>query len=169
MTENIFLIIFPTLMIFAAISDLLTFTIPNSVPAALILGYVAVALYFQFSFEQIAQDFLCGLVVLGVCIAFFSLNLLGGGDAKLATATAFWLGWENLLSFGFLASLVGFALTVIIVYMRFNPLPPYLRAVKFLARLADKTSGVPYGVALAMGGLFVYPQTEIWSYISALR
>lgn len=167
MTENIFLVIFPAMMIFAAITDLLTFTIPNGVPATLCLGYFLVAVYFQFPADQIAQDMLCGFVVLLVCVAFFSLELIGGGDAKLAAATAFWLGWENILSYGVVASLAGFVLTVLIVYIRFRDVPPRLRSVRFLERLADKKAGVPYGVALALGGLLVYPQTSIWTFMSA--
>jgi prepilin peptidase CpaA len=167
MIEDMIFIIFPTLMIFAAISDLLTFKISNRIPLLLFFGYVVIAVSSGFSFEQVAQDFLCGLVVLLISIVLFNFKLLGGGDAKLAAATAFWLGWENLFSYGMVASLVGFLLTLAIVGARFSELPPWLLSMSFISRLADKSNGVPLGVALAVGGLVVYPQTKIWSYVSA--
>lgn len=168
MIENLPLIIFPALMIFAALSDLLTFTIPNRVPLLLFLGYIAIAIYSGFTFEQVSQDLLCGFVVLLISVALFSFNLIGGGDAKLAAATAFWLGWENLFSYGVVASLAGFLLTLLIVGVRFSDLPPRLMSIGVISRLANKANGVPFGVALAVGGLIVYPQTRIWSYVSAI-
>jgi prepilin peptidase CpaA len=167
MIEDMIFIIFPTLMIFAAISDLLMFKISNRIPLLLFFGYVVIAVSSGFSVEQVAQDFLCGLVVLLISIVLFNFKLLGGGDAKLAAATAFWLGWENLFSYGMVASLVGFLLSLAIVGAHFSELPQWLLSMSLISRLADKSNGVPLGVALAVGGLVVYPQTKIWSYVSA--
>lgn len=103
-----------------------------------------------------------------ITLTLFSFDMIGGGDAKLATATALWLGWANLPSYGLLVSIAGGALTLLIVAMRFYDLPKWLLSVGVVARLADKSNGVPYGIALAMGGLLVYPQTAIWARLAGV-
>ena len=79
-----------------------------------------------------------------------------------------WLGWEHLLDYGLVASLIGGALTIAIIELRRHELPPKILSVGFLARLADKSGGVPYGIALALAGLFVYPHTLVWSRLAGL-
>jgi prepilin peptidase CpaA len=162
MIEAVAFVVFPTLMCFAAFSDLLTMTIPNRVSLILVFVYFALAAYLPLSWETLLSHVSCALAVLGLTFCLFQFGWVGGGDAKLASATALWLGWENLLDYGLVASLAGGALTLVIMIMRWNDLPKRLLAFDFVARLAEKTNGVPYGVALAIGGLIVYPQTLLW-------
>lgn len=168
MIETAALIIFPTVMIFAAFSDLFTMTIPNRVSLVLIVAYFALAAYIPLSWNAVAMHVSCGLAVLALTFLLFQRGWVGGGDAKLASATALWLGWENLLDYGLIASIAGGALTLVILMMRWNELPSRLLAVKFIARLAEKTNGVPYGIALAIAGLLIYPQTALWSRLGGL-
>ena len=37
----------------------------------------------------------------------------------------------------------------------------------WLARLHDRQSGVPYGIALAGAALAIYPETLLWSTLAA--
>ena len=39
------------------------------------------------------------LAVLVVTFAFFARGWIGGGDAKLAAATALWLGFDQLMTY----------------------------------------------------------------------
>jgi prepilin peptidase CpaA len=39
-------------------------------------------------------------------------------------------------------------------------LPYGLAGQAWLARLHDKESGIPYGIALTLGALMIYPETE---------
>jgi prepilin peptidase CpaA len=41
-------------------------------------------------------------------------------------------------------------------------LPGILSARQWVARLLEPKTGIPYGVALASAGLFLYPGTAIW-------
>jgi prepilin peptidase CpaA len=155
-------------MIFAAFSDLLTFKIPNWIPIALLLAYLVCAVYLQFSFTQIGVDLLCALVVLVIALALFTFNLVGGGDAKLATASVLWIGPENLSSYGVVVALIGGVVTGIVIVFRFSHVPDWLSSSPVFAQLADKTKGIPYGIALALGGLIVYPHTAIWSRLTGV-
>jgi prepilin peptidase CpaA len=154
------LFLFPALMAFAAASDLLTMTIPNRVSLLLIAGFFILAAVSGMSFEAISWHTLAGLTVLVVAFSCFAFGWIGGGDAKIAAAAALWFGFSYLLDYLVFASIVGGALTLLIVQFRRWPLPPFLASQDWLARLHNKNTGIPYGVALAAGALLIYPDTD---------
>lgn len=156
------LILFPALMVFAAFSDLFTMTISNRVSIALVAGFFFLAFALGVPLGDIGQHILCGLCVLAVTFLFFAFRWVGGGDAKLASATALWLGFDHLWDYGIYVALFGGALTLFILLLRRWPLPPVLVTQDWIARLHDHDSGVPYGIALAIAGLLLYPETRIW-------
>lgn len=163
------LVIFPLLMAFAATSDILTMTIANRVSLLLVAGYVGLAVCTGTPWATIGLDHLaCGGCVLLLTFTLFAFGWIGGGDAKLAAATAVWLGWSEIADYGLLASVLGAGLTLGILWFRKLALPPRVAAVAWLARLYDKGNGVPYGVALAAAGLVLYPQTQIWQVVAAV-
>jgi Flp pilus assembly protein protease CpaA len=86
----------------------------------------------------------------------------GGGDAKLLAATTLWLGFGVMLPYLIYASLLGGALTLLLLAARRWPLPQWLRNVKWIDRLHDSKSGVPYGIALAIAGILVYSDSVIF-------
>jgi prepilin peptidase CpaA len=160
--------VFPLLMIFAALADLFTMTIPNRVSVVLVVAYLLLAIYLGQPWQNVAAHFSCALVVLLLTFALFHLGWIGGGDAKLAASTALWLGWEHLMDYGLVASLAGGVLTVIIIELRRHDLPSSILSFQFISHLAEKTAGVPYGIALACAGLIVYPQTSVWARLSGI-
>ena len=170
MLEAATLVFFPALMIFAAISDLMTPTISNYVSIALAILFVAMALACGLPAAEIMWHLACGMTVLAVTFGLFARGWIGGGDAKLAAATALWLGFEHVGDYVLSASLFGAILTLIIVGLRKSPLPGILTAHHFVACLHEPTTGIPYGVALASAGLVLYPETAIWlAAAAALR
>src|SRR5271169_5585093 len=114
---------FPALMALSASMDLLTFTIPNRLCAVLALGYLVFAVLLGASAVDILLNISCGLAILIVAFVMFNLGWIGGGDAKLAAATAAWLGWAAILNYGLAAALFGGILTLIILGARMAPLP----------------------------------------------
>jgi prepilin peptidase CpaA len=96
----------------------------------------------------------------------FNFGLIGGGDAKLAAATAAWLGWTTILDYGLAAALFGGVLTLIILGGRMAPLPAVFSRLDWLVRLHNASAGVPYGIALAAAGLMQYPNSSIWSAVA---
>jgi len=166
MLDSFALIVFPLLMIFAALADLFTMMIPNRVSLILIAAYFGLALYLHLPLQTIALHASCGVAMLSLTFTLFCLRWIGGGDAKLAAATALWLGWGLLFQYGLVASLAGGALTLAILELRRHDLPEKLLKIEFLARLAEKNGGVPYGIALAVAGLVIYPQSLLWMRLS---
>ena len=159
--HTITLFLFPTIMAFAASSDILTMTISNRISLILAGGFLALALLNGMSGMEMLMHASAGIVVLIVSFICFANGWIGGGDAKLAAATALWFGFSHLLDYLLFASLFGGALTIVLLQLRRLPLPSWLHDQEWAIRLHDKKSGIPYGIALAAAALFVYPET-IW-------
>jgi prepilin peptidase CpaA len=165
--EILVLGLFPAAMAFAAASDLVSMTISNRVSLALIAGFLVVAWLTGMAWADIGRHFAAGAVVLVVAFGFFARGWIGGGDAKLAAATALWLGFSHLLEYLLLASIAGGALTLILLQLRTLPMPQFLAGQKWIARLHSFDTGIPYGIALAIAGLLVYPDTPYMRAIGA--
>ncbi|MGA9823654.1 MAG: prepilin peptidase [Methylocystis sp.] len=168
MFDSLALLVFPLLMIFAALADLFTMTIPNRVSLVLIAAYLLLALYLRLPIATVGLHVSCGLAMLALTFTMFQMGWIGGGDAKLAAATALWLGWPSLFEYGLAASLIGGVLTVAVLALRHYDLPEKLLSVGFIAKLAEKNGGVPYGIALALAGLVIYPHTGVWTGLAHL-
>jgi len=126
------LLLFPALMAFAAASDLFTMTISNRISLALA----------------------------AVAFGCFAMGWVGGGDAKVASTAALWFGFAHLMNYLLLASVFGGVLTLLLLQLRQWPLPYALTGQAWLTKLHAKGGGIPYGIALAIGALMVYPETD---------
>ena len=159
LTDAIRLFLFPALMAFAASSDLFTMTISNRVSVALIAGFAVMAYAAGMNSHDVLMHVGAGAAVLVVTFTFFSRGWIGGGDAKLAAATALWLGFDQLMNYLLYASLLGGVLTFLVIRFRLMPLPAALAGQDWAQRLHRVDAGVPYGIALAASALIVYPDT----------
>jgi prepilin peptidase CpaA len=157
--DSVRFILFPALMAWAASSDLLTMTISNRISIVLTVGFLALAAVSGMSTTDVLVHLGAGMLVLVVSFGFFVCGWIGGGDAKLAAATALWFGFDYLLNYLLYASIFGGVLTLLLMQFRNLPLPQLLARQGWLQRLHEKDGGIPYGIALAAAALFVYPQT----------
>src|SRR6476659_11423610 len=157
--DAIRLALFPAMMAFAASSDFLTLTISNRVSLILVGGFVALAVIGGVSAADVLSHLAAGCVVLVAAFSLFARGIIGGGDAKLAAATALWLGFDHLLPYLLYASVFGGALTILLLQFRLAPLPIWLASEDWVQRLHGKEGGVPYGIALAAAALAIYPDT----------
>lgn len=160
--------VFPIVVTVAACYDLLTMQIPNRFPAALAVAFLALALLSGLPLATIGFHFLAGLGLLIGTFALFAFGYLGGGDAKLASAIALWLGIEQALPFLVLTALFGGALSLVVLAFRSVPLPAFLLSWPPALRLHEKGAGVPYGVALAAAALMVFPETPWFAAFAKL-
>jgi prepilin peptidase CpaA len=167
--DAIRLTLFPAMMAFAASSDLLTMTISNRVSLILVGGFFALAAIGGVNAADVFAHLAAGCVVLVAAFGLFARGIIGGGDAKLAAATALWLGFEHLLPYLLYASLLGGALSVALIWFRMAPLPDWLARHAWVGRLHGKDGGVPYGIALAAAALAVYPDTPWMALATWLR
>jgi prepilin peptidase CpaA len=151
--------IFVFTMIYAALTDLTSYRIENGLVLALLVLYPLLAPWAGFSAMAMGWSALMATAVLVAGFAFFAFGWIGGGDAKLVAATVLWLGSDHISAYLVYAALFGGVLTLALLQFRALVLPPVLLKQSWIARLYGGGSGVPYGVALAMAGLAVLPQS----------
>lgn len=151
--------VFPLLMIAAAVSDAASMRIPNWLTGTLALAFPVAAAGTAMPLETLGLHFVVGFGVLIVCMGLFATGWIGGGDAKFFAATALWLGPADVLGFTLISTILGGLLTLALLSFRSLPMPAPLVTQSWLMRLHDPKEGVPYGMALAAGGLVVFGQS----------
>ena len=157
------LVALPLGLAMAAISDLATMTIPNRISAALVVGYLLLAPLSGLPWAEIGLSLLAGLAVFAICFAFFALNVMGGGDAKLLTAAAVWYGYDHsLLAFLATVGFVGGAVTVVILLLRSQANSVMAMGIPLPASLVTAKK-IPYGIAIAIAGFLTFHQAPIYS------
>jgi prepilin peptidase CpaA len=153
------------LLVIAAVNDIATMTIPNWVSIAIALAYPAAALAAGETPLEIGAHLACGAVIFVAGFFLFNLGVLGGGDVKVFAAAGVWTGFSSLLPFLTITFLAGGVLAGGILVMR-RAVTPKPSHPAFMNRLTDRTRGVPYGVAIAVGGAWTAAQ---WPIAAALN
>ncbi|MEH3119498.1 MAG: prepilin peptidase [Methylorubrum populi] len=154
--------VFPFLMAYAATSDLLTMRISNRVTVLVVVGFVLNVLVSGMTPAELTSHVVAGVLTLIAAFTMFARGWVGGGDAKLAAGTALWLGLDHLADYLIVASILGGALTLAIIYARTYPLPKQALRLPFAVHLHDTKTGIPYGIALAAAALVVLPSAVGW-------
>jgi prepilin peptidase CpaA len=160
--QSLVIFVLPALLCAAAGWDLASFTIPNFLPAALLALFAFFAVAAGLSFHAIGLHLAAAVIGLALGFALFALGFIGGGDAKLFAVLLLWLGFGDLVAYALYASLFGGVLTLSILFLRRLPLPAALARQGWVARLHHEKSGIPYGVALALGAFWILPHSEIF-------
>ncbi len=162
MLEALIFVVFPFCMVFAALSDTLSMTIANRVSLLLAVVFLLVAPMTGMEWSAYAWHLAAGALVLAVTFGLFAIGGMGGGDAKLLAATSLWMGFGfPLVEYLVVSTFIGGALTLAIVMYRASPLAAFTGRNVFLRHFADSKKGVPYGIALGLGGLVTFPGSPL--------
>jgi prepilin peptidase CpaA len=102
--SNSVLVIAATVLLYAALTDLKHYRIPNELIAVLAALFVLHAL-FSGRWLDIPWNAGLALLVLAVMLYFYAQNLMGGGDVKLLTIAFLWVGIECALPFAVLLAM----------------------------------------------------------------
>lgn len=154
--EMLVTLIFPALMIAAALHDLTSFKIPNSLTLAMAATWPLAALALGTAPMTMLASVILAAAVLFAGMLLFARGLLGGGDVKLLAAATLWVGPGALGSFFLLTALSGAALAVVLITFRKIPLPARFAAQGWLLDLHTRERAMPYGIAIAIGGISVW-------------
>ncbi|MGG7578046.1 A24 family peptidase [Rhizobium sp. Nf11,1] len=160
-------VILPLCLAMAAFSDLFTMTIPNRISLILVVSFLVLAPFFGLGLQAIGMHLAAGAIVFTACFVLFAFNVMGGGDAKLLTATALWFGLnESLLFLMTDVAIIGGLITLLILLVRgqSNTILAIGLPVPNSLLLAKK---IPYGIAIAIGGYMAFPSSPL--FIAALE
>jgi prepilin peptidase CpaA len=130
-------------LVFAAFTDIRRRQIDNWLNGAIALG----APLFWWSsglalWPEVAIQIGVALAALVLLAGLFALKLMGGGDVKLLTVLALWVRPEVFVQLLVIMALAGGVLTIV------------MSAWHVMRRQRDRLA-IPYGVAIAFGGLWV--------------
>jgi prepilin peptidase CpaA len=143
---EILLGILALLLVVAAVIDVRTFTISNR----LNLGVALMAPLYWWSahlplWPDIGIQVAIAAGVFALLAVAFYAGMMGGGDVKLAAALALWFSPLSTLRFLVLMSIAGGVLTLVVV------------GIHRMKKKPGKPE-IPYGVAIAFGGLAILIQ-----------
>lgn len=161
MTLNLALVLefgFLLAMATAAIRDIAAWSLPNWLTLCVALGYLPWAWASGASWSMVGWSFAAGILVLGIGYLFFTLNLWGAGDGKMAAAVALWIGLNfDLFRFFLVVSLAGGVLAIVSLLIHAATgkpeVPPGDTPGLDAARRNPLKAKARYGAAIAIGGL----------------
>ena len=143
---ELLLVTLAALLVVAAVIDVRTFTISNRLNATVALlaplYWLSVALA---PWPGVAVQVGAATAVFIVLAGAFYAGMMGGGDVKLAAALALWFPPVLTLQFIVWMSLAGGILTLAVVLWH-------------RLRRREGRPQIPYGVAIAFGGLVILAQ-----------
>ena len=154
--------ILPAALIVAAMTDIVSFKIPNLISVLLLSMFPVAALSAGADLTLITQGFGLGAVALVIGFAFFAVGKVGGGDVKLLAAATPWFGLAAGAEFLLMTGICGGLLAMLLLAYRSLPMTPVTTRFGWLYQLYENQKYIPYGVAIAAGGLFAYPQSTIF-------
>jgi prepilin peptidase CpaA len=153
-------VIFTFVMVYAGLMDLTTMKIRNGLVLGLLGAYALLAPLVGFTFGEIGWSIVIAAGLLSVCFVFFARGWMGGGDVKLIAVAALWFGVDYTPAFLLYTALFGGALTLAVLRLRLVGLPEFLGNRPWIAQLQSDQAGIPYGVAVTLAALVVFPQTR---------
>ena len=138
------------LLVRAAVGDYRHYIIPNWLCGVIALLAPAYLVSLAMLTDQpvlplLGWQLALALLVFVVFLLLFATGAMGGGDVKLMAALALWTPWPALLDVAFWMALSGGLLALAVG----------IRA----ARRPDASRDVPYGIAIAIGGMVFIGQT----------
>ena len=132
------------ILVWAAYSDYRNRRIPN---LAVLIALVLFGPWTYFHhFQGLVPALLTGAGMLVATFVLYNLKIFGAGDAKLISVLALFTGLDHLMAFLVTTALAGGVLAV--VGLLLNP----RRALSARSGGGIASRGVPYGVAIAIGG-----------------
>ncbi len=153
MLDFVVLIACPSLFAIGAMSDLVSYRIPNWISLAIAGAFVVAAVAAGMPAATIGWHLLVGIAALVAGFALFAFGIIGGGDAKLLAAGALWAGPDYIAKYCLAFALAGGAFALAVLVLRRVPLPAITARIAFLNKLLEPKAGLPYGVALGIGAL----------------
>jgi prepilin peptidase CpaA len=141
------------ILVVAAVIDVRTFTISNRLNLTVaLLAPVYWASIALSPWPAIAVQLAAAATVFLLLAGAFYAGMMGGGDVKLAAALALWFPPLATMKFLVFTSLAGGVLTLVLVALHH-------------ARKRGGRPEIPYGVAIAFGGLAILTQRFLNQFV----
>lgn len=135
----------------SCLSDIRSLRIPNAHSLAIVACFAVAFLLSPDSFGPLSHHLGALAVVFVTTYLMFIAGLMGGGDSKLGTALALWVGAKAVLVYVFWMTALGGVLGLVSLWIaRKKPFknPPL---GGWVATLQEGKNAIPYGIAITFG------------------
>ncbi len=141
----------------AAYRDAKEFRIPNYTSLVIAISFFVYAAL-SLSPIEIAFHVMVASIIFALTFILYMKNSFGAGDVKLLSALSLWAGSTTIMPFLFAVSVFGGMLALLILMCRKNKslhTQIHNKKLNTLIHWMKTRQEVPYGVAIACGGLLV--------------
>jgi len=147
---QLLLLALAAILVVAAVIDVRTYTISNRLN--LTVALLAPVYWASVALSPWPAQLAVGAAVFVLLAGAFYAGMMGGGDVKLAAALSLWFSPPSAIRFLVLMSIAGGVLTLaMLVWHR--------------ARKREGRPEIPYGVAIAFGGLAILAQRFLNQFV----
>ena len=148
------------LFVLCAVYDIITLKIPNFLVVSIILLFFVTVVVWDGEI-QVWIHIAVAVVMLCIGAALFYFGLVGGGDAKMATAAVLWAGTDFLGPYFFIFGVSG--LIVILLFLLLRPGLEYfalraqiaLKWVKYVPKSLMSGAHIPFAVPIAIASVWL--------------
>lgn len=162
-TSTTFHLILAALVLIAAAGDIARFEIPNWLCLSIVFLFPIAALLTPGPAPWLSH-LAASILILSVGLLIFNFKVMGGGDVKLLAAIAVWTGLSDLVTLMLATAIAGGFVSASLLTARYAVQKLQSNAGddtphKEPIRVLQKDAPMPYGVAIALGTLFLIAQT----------
>jgi prepilin peptidase CpaA len=151
--------------VLAAWSDFKGMIIPNKLSLIIVgcfaLAFVAANMANSEALLSLGAHLWAGGLTLAVTAGMFFARIFGGGDSKLISAYALWVGTVNIMALLFYVALLGAVIAAVsLAIKKYKPFKqPVLKALgerSWIARVQAGEGVVPYGIPIMIGAVCAF-------------
>lgn len=162
---SIMLLVIGAVVIFAAVSDAATLTIPNWISLTLLALFPVVAVACGMSVADVGLHLAIGAGALVVGMLLFAFNLVGGGDAKFLAAVMLYVSAPLIMPFLMNVAIAGGCLALLLLAARETAAMGI--SMDWFLRFTRGGTVIPYGIAIAFGALATLPGSAMFAAMPA--
>ncbi|MPZ11505.1 MAG: pilus assembly protein CpaA [Kiloniellaceae bacterium] len=158
---DLFFWTYVALLVCAAVFDVCRFIIPNWISIGLVVLFTAAFFVHPVRVDVVSHLGAMGLVLVATLV-MYRFKVIGGGDLKLFAAVGLWMGLDALPQFALWVAIIGGAFSLGLIVLRRLLTGVLVAQTVFgqvtLPRLLLPGERIPYGVAIAFGGIWLARQ-----------
>lgn len=135
----------------SCVSDVKSLRIPNAYSLIIVAAFLAAWAVSPESFGKWWEHFGALALFFAVTYIMFMMGMMGGGDSKLGSALALWVGIKGLVIYLFWMALAGGVVGALSLWMKKKKpfkAPP---AGSWMAAVQEGRNAIPYGIAISIG------------------